>query len=86
MRAFGKATHSMIIYVLCFCAFRIVGLYFLRPFVPFIDVNHIESVYVFYPISYVLGVAAFLLAYFLGPIRKEINALIASEKAQALSD
>ncbi|MBR2861191.1 MAG: MATE family efflux transporter [Clostridia bacterium] len=80
MRAFGKATHSMIIYILCFCIFRIVGLYFLRPFIPFIDPNHIESVYVFYPISYALGTVAFILFYALGPIPKEINALIEEEK------
>ncbi len=73
LRAIGKATVPMITYIVTMCIFRILWIFFFRFWIPFIDTASLSSVFVVYPITFVLTALTLLPYYFSGRWKKALN-------------
>ena len=73
LRAAGKATVPMITYIMTMCVFRISWIFFFRHWVPFVDTDSLSSVFVVYPISFVLTAITLLTYFFMGTWKKKLD-------------
>lgn len=72
LRAVGKATVPMITYIAIMCVFRILWIFFFRFWMPFIDTDSLSSIFVVYPITFVLTAITLLTYYFTGGWKKNL--------------
>ncbi len=73
LRAAGKATVPMMSYLIIMCVFRILWIFFFRHWVPFIDTSSLSSIFVVYPITFVLTAITLSTYYFLGTWKKKLD-------------
>lgn len=64
----------MITSFLWMCGFRIVWIYWLRFLIPVIDTASIDSIFIIYPITFVLTALSLGLYFCFGPWRKKLQA------------
>lgn len=74
LRSCGSPILPMVSSFFWMCAFRIVWIYWLRFLVPAVDTSSIESIFIVYPLSFVLNVITLGAYYCFGPWRKKIAA------------
>ncbi len=73
LRAVGKATVPMVTYIVIMCVFRIFWIFFFRHWIPFIDTESLSSIFVVYPITFVLTAITLSVYYFMGTWKKIIK-------------
>lgn len=73
LRAAGKATVPMITYIVIMCVFRILWIFFFRFWIPFVDTSSLASVFVVYPITFVLTAITLSSYYFSGVWKKALK-------------
>ncbi len=73
LRAAGKATVPMVTYIIIMCVFRILWIFFFRYWVPFIDTTSLSSIFVVYPITFILTAITLLTYFFLGTWKKKMD-------------
>ena len=73
LRSCGSPIFPMISSFLWMCAFRIVWIYWLRFLIPVTDTASIDSIFIVYPITFVLTASTLLLYYCFGPWRKKLQ-------------
>ena len=73
LRAVGKATVPMVTYIAVMCIFRILWIFLFRFWVPFIDTSSLSSIFIVYPITFVLTALTLSTYYFSGAWKKSIE-------------
>ena len=74
LRSCGSPIFPMITSFLWMCGFRIVWIYWLRFLIPVIDTASIDSIFIIYPITFVLTALSLGLYFCFGPWRKKLQA------------
>lgn len=72
LRATGKAIVPMVTYMTIMCGFRILWIFFIRFWVPFIDTESLASVFAVYPITFIITAITLLSYYFMGGWKKNL--------------
>lgn len=72
LRATGKATVPMVTYITIMCIFRILWIFFFRFWVPGIDTESLSSIFIIYPITFVLTAITLSVYYFMGGWKKNL--------------